>query len=700
MNLDLIHFEYARWLLLACLAMGILYAVFHYYKSRLGDVAARWQVISLAVIRGLIVFLVSFLLLGPVLQYFESRIEEPRLVVAVDNTQSMVAEEVADSAQVHQQIADKLAVFNKYFEVDTLVFSNEIADENVLTFDGTATNINQVLTFVKSRYEGIPIAGIVLMTDGIYNEGRNPIYSLSGLNAPIYPVAYGDTTQKSDIKVVQVLSNKIAYLGDHFPLEVDIAGEKMEAQGHRIDLHHISDSGNKSLIKSEKLDIEEGSYFKSVPFQVKADEVGVQHYRVSIPPVAGELTTVNNYRDIFINVIDSRQKIAIVGSSPHPDIGALQAGLSAYENYEIEKFILPDFPASLKEYDLVIMHQIPTALKNTMEYVNRVVENKMPVLWIVGSQSNLMHINQAQEIVEIRPRGRQNDEVQAAVNESFSLFDLDEDVKRNLPIYPPLDAPFGDYTLSSGTQVLLYQSVGRIKTEKPLIAIRDHNNVKSAILFGEGVWRWKLFDYMEHSNNENYNTLFSQLVKFLNAQKDLRRFIVESEKNIYDENEKVRFSANIYNEAYQSQVDPSIAMTIQSEERKYDFTFSPLASNYRLDAGFFKPGTYKWTAVATFDGSRHTTSGQFVVREIQKEYLNLEADIALLRHLAEQSGGELLSESQLEAQLTEMKDLPHAKKVKYTTEKNRPMISVAWLGALLAFLMITEWFLRRLLGDY
>ncbi len=700
MNLDFLQLDYSPWLLLACVLLGIAYAVFFYYRSHLREFNSRWKIIGLALIRGFVVAVLAFLLLGPVIRYFETHTEEPRLVVAIDNSQSMIAPEVADSTSVTQRIRAIMQKLNAQFKLDILYFTDEVTTSGRLDFDGTTTDIDAALTYVKSRYEGIPLAGIVLMTDGIYNRGANPIYDIPGLKSPIYPVPFGDTTQKSDIKIAQVLHNKIAYLGDKFPIEVDVLGEKMRAGQELIQLYEINAEGKRKLLTQKKLNLHDGIFFQTVEFQAIADEVGVQHLRVVVPPVAGEITEANNYRDIFIDVIDSRQKIAIIASAPHPDIGALYAALKTFKNYEVDRFILPEKPDLLSTYDLLILHQVPSVRGSAVDLIQSIKKKKLPVLWIVGSQTDLKRLNAHENIVQIHELSRKGDKAQAYADPSFNYFKLEEQFKESIEIFPPLDVPYAKYELGSGSQMLLKQKIGEIETEKPLIIVRDYNNRKSALITGEGLWRWKGFDYMENSANTLFDNFISQLVKYLGTSKDLRRFRVDSEKRIYDENEPVRFSASIYNDAYQFSVEPTITLTIRSEGKQYDYTFTPMKSNYSLDAGFFKPGTYRWEAEATFDGSHYTEHGQFTVKQVQREYLNLQADYALLNELADKSGGALWDGRNLDENINALKASPYANEVQYSSEKNQPLISIEWIGGLLALLLLLEWLFRRLMGDY
>ena len=60
-----------------------------------------------------------------------------------------------------------------------------------------ATDLDGLLTGIKEGYDGRNLAGVVLVSDGIVNQGRSPVYS--EFNFPIYGVAVGDTVPKKDL---------------------------------------------------------------------------------------------------------------------------------------------------------------------------------------------------------------------------------------------------------------------------------------------------------------------------------------------------------------------------------------------------------------------------------------------------------------------------------------------------------------------
>src|ERR1039458_9599962 len=87
----------------------------------------------------------------------------------------------------------------------------------------------------------------------------------------------------------------------------------------------------------------------------------MQRYTVKLSDVDGEVSFANNVKDIFIDVLDGRQKILILADAPHPDVAAIKNALESNENYEVNSFIANDFDKSLVGYNLVILDQLPSS---------------------------------------------------------------------------------------------------------------------------------------------------------------------------------------------------------------------------------------------------------------------------------------------------------------------------------------------------
>ena len=79
--------------------------------------------------------------------------------------------------------------------------------------------------------------------------------------------------------------------------------------------------------------------------------------------------------------------------------------------------------------------------------------------------------------------------------------------------FSPALAPFGQYSPSPAGQVLAYQKIGNVTTQYPLIMMGEDNQIKTAIIAAEGLWKWKLFDYLQNENHEAIKELISNTIQ-------------------------------------------------------------------------------------------------------------------------------------------------------------------------------------------
>jgi hypothetical protein len=93
------------------------------------------------------------------------------------------------------------------------------------------------------------------------------------------------------------------------------------------------------------------------------------------------------------------------------------------------------------------------------------------------------------------------------------------------------------------------------------------------MISGEGLWRWRMYDYEQSSNHDAFNALISAVVQYLSVRADDRQFRVRLEKEqfaggnrIYSENESVIFSAELLNESNELINAPDVSLTIKDEQ--------------------------------------------------------------------------------------------------------------------------------------
>jgi hypothetical protein len=93
------------------------------------------------------------------------------------------------------------------------------------------------------------------------------------------------------------------------------------------------------------------------------------------------------------------------------------------------------------------------------------------------------------------------------------------------------------------------------------------------------------------------------------------------------------------------------------------------------------------------------SAGEFTVRSLQIETLNLTANHQLLRDLAANSGGQFFDRSEVEGMSAQLRTQEAKGKI-YTSEAYLPIINLKWLFFVLLLLVSAEWSIRKYMGSY
>ncbi len=699
--MEQISFQYPAWWLILCLALGAGGAALLYYRDQTFREQARWVKWVMAVVRALVLTMIAALLLSPLIKSLDTEVKKPIVVLAQDNSESLTAGMTEEQRGQYQlaieQLQDKLG--NDY-DLKTYTFGDEVREGLEFSYSDKVTNISQFLGEIYDLYSNQNLGALILASDGIYNEGSNPVYSGNQLAVPIYTIALGDTTPKKDLALRRVFHNKIAYLGDKFNVQVDISALNCTGSNSVLSVFKV-EGGNSRKLQDIPFAIDQNDFFTTREIILDADQPGVQRYRVSVQALSGEATTVNNAKEIFIDVLDARQKILILANSPHPDLSALRQSLMTSKNYQVDIVYIADFSGNLAGYDILALHQLPSLANDATNILNQIRTRNIPTIFIVGAQSNLSALNRVQSLVSIQASGPGSNEVQAVVAPEFNLFTVSEDLRKIINKLPPLIAPFADFSDSGNGQILLYQRIGRIETRYPLLALGSPNNARTAVLCAEGIWKWRLYDFLDNQNHNLTNELIGKIIQYVGLKEDKRRFRVSLPKTIFNENEPVILDAELYNENYELINDPDATITIRDEERKeFNSTFNKAGNAYTLNAGILPVGNYTYKAFTNTGGQQLTFDGQFSVQPIQLERFETTADHGMLRLLSEQFGGQLVYPDQIGSLSDLISNKNTVKDVIYSTTKTQSAINLKWIFFLLLFLLTLEWFLRRYLGGY
>lgn len=673
-----------------CLLLAATISYLVYSRKSPWNSFTNWL---LTVLRFILIFILLFLLLNPLLNQVISEVERPSFVIAVDNSSSMIQDldsvEQRDILSSAQALKDKLASKDYDVNIHTLdAYEGSIVD---IEFDQKTTNLDRWLRDLQSRYEGKNLAGVYLFSDGKYNQGTSPAYFPYAYK--VYALGVGDTLQKRDIVLQNVLHNKIAYQGNKFPVVAEVVNFGYRDAEARLE---IRNKGKVLASKTITFATEEG--LNRVELEVEAEENGMQQLDVRVIGKSNESVKTNNFRRIFIDVIDGKQKILLVAPAPHPDIKALTAVIEQNQNYELTIYI-PDLnQPKVDQYDLVISHQAYSRYRKANEAVQAQREQGVPALLIFGNRSNILMASRSEELFTLSQRGAKRDLVFGTINGDFTLFSMEENARSNFNNYPPVSVPYGEVTLPAKSEVLLYQRVGSIGTDKPLFYLNEQNGEKTAFLLADGFWKWRMQEQAITDESTSFDDIFLKTIQYLSTKIDKRKFKFYPSNNTYFENQTVQFHAEIYNQIYERIYGEQVQVTVTNDEGfSKEYNFTPSSAYSRLEASNFAPGIYNYQAKVTLNGKQEVAFGKFSVKELQLEELDQVADFNLLRQVAHNTDGEFYTS--IENLLSDIDNF-QLKGIIHSQEDVFPVIHLKWILFVLLTLASIEWFTRKYNGGY
>ncbi|MBO7446625.1 MAG: hypothetical protein J6T86_09490 [Bacteroidales bacterium] len=693
--------EHSLWLIPVAIALGVGYALFLYFRNHNIEFEKGHR-IAMASLRGLAVTLMALLLMSPMLKRTVKETDKPVVIVAVDNSESLRA--APDSSfylkDYAARVGELIADIGSQYEVKTYL----VGDENRLTPENEAlqiplndksTNLSSLFEEMEMLYANRNVGAVVMLSDGIYNTGANPYYRAEKVKYPVYTVGLGSPELSTDLLIAGVDYNKQALKGNFFPVEIKVAANKLA--GKRAELT-VSENGNTILTKS--IQISGKQHFETVKLSIEAKNSGLHGYTIDLTELDGEVTYKNNHTKFYVEVIEQRDKIAIVYQSPHPDVAAIKEALEQTDSYEVTVSSIDQFNGTPSDYSLFILHQLPAIGQSAANLLTQIRKGGISTLYILGPKSDLNSFSGLNSGVSITQSKALTNQAVPVYNENFTSFSFSEETRQLMGRFPPVKTVFGTYKTAVSANVFLYQKVSGVDTKYPLIAFNENSGVRTGVITGSGIWQWKLYNFMYKENHDAFNEIINKTALYLASRTDKSQFRVQHAQ-VFRENSDVEFTAELYNDSYELINEPDVKMSIKGHgDTTYEAQFSKQNNGYYLNVGELPTGTYQWTATTQSGNKKFSKSGQFTVQEVMLETANLIADHDLLKSISTATNGQFFTRDQMKEVAKAIKANENIKTIATYKKRYKMLLSSPWyLGAILLLLGV-EWFLRKLNGGY
>ena len=660
--------------------IALLVALFQYrYNSKLKGKLS----IVFTLLRFLSVFAILLLLINPKFNQIKVYTEKPKLIVAVDNSNSIEHLKQSENALSALDYIKSNTEINKNFDIEVFSFDENIQQSDSINFKSKSSNIDKALRQISDIYKS-DIAPVVLISDGNQTFGND--FSVSNAyTQPVYPIILGDTVTYTDIKIQQLNVNKYAFLKNRFPVEAILVYQGNESVSSTFTIQQ----GNRVLY-SQPINFSKTDNSKVISLTLPANSVGVKSYSAKLMPLNNEKNTINNIKNFAVEVIDQKTKIALVSNFPHPDLGAFKKSIESNEQRSVEILDPYRILGKVNDFQLVILYQPDNKFKRLFEQIELEKKN---TLTIVGTKADLNFLNTNNTSFSIVPTG-QNEDFQANLNPNYAPF-LIEDI--NFESFPPLKGPFGDITFNSAFETVLEKTVLGISKEQPLFATLEYNNTRSGVILGENIWQWRAQSYLNEASFNPFDDFIGKLVQYLASNQRKSRLTVDYE-SFYTGNTNIIFKAQAFDKNYQFDGRQSLELILENVSSKEKNTFPLILknNNYQVDLSGLEASKYNFTV--RLKGENVAKSGSFEVLEYNIEQQFLNADVTKLQQLAINTNGKSYFMNDLDDLVTELSSNEAYKPIQKSNKNTVSLIDWKYLLGLIVLTLSIEWFLRKYNG--
>ncbi|MCE9603429.1 MAG: glutamine amidotransferase [Planctomycetia bacterium] len=345
------------WLLPAVAITTIALAVLAWGYLRLGG--SRRLRFTAATLKAVGIALLAAILLDPLWSGTRARPGENILLILADNSRSMQVRGDSGTKTVGDAFAEQLGGtlgderlpwlvrLKQDFDVRRYAFGDRLEPRTSFAdfkFDGRSSSLHTALRALATRFEGRPLAGIVLLSDGSATDVLSPA-DLAKL-PPIYTVLPPETAPAAEVSVTQVAATQTGF--EDAPVTLTAEAQLRGFAGEPLVCQVIDEAGK--VVQTQEQTPGERDGTAAFRFQFRPAKPGLSFYRVRAtaksqlgvwekPEMSREGTLANNERMVQVDRGRGPYRVLYVGGAPNPEHKFLGRSLADDKQVELTSLV-------------------------------------------------------------------------------------------------------------------------------------------------------------------------------------------------------------------------------------------------------------------------------------------------------------------------------------------------------------------------
>jgi uncharacterized membrane protein len=696
-----------------------------------------WRALALAIVLAC--------LLRPMLVLSSAVAQRNVIAILLDDSRSMRLGDVdggprlgamqrafADSSALVRRLSGRFAVRIFRFAADASPATSVAA----LTAGGGRTDLPSALDGVRADLAGMPLAGMIVATDGADNGGGDLAASLLALKArrvPVYTVGIGEERFSRDVAVTEVTAPSNVLAGA--TVLVDVALAVRGTGGERTTL---TAEANGRIVATEELRLPDRGDVVRTRLRIPPLAAGSYRLSVRARPIRGEQVSENNVFHMMLEVRPGPARILYLEGEPRPELAFLRRAVAADSGLQVvglvrtaeHKFLrlgvrdslelLGGFPTRREElfqFRAIILGSIESSFftGDQLRMLADFVSQRGGTLLALGGRSSLAEGGFAETpMVEVLPVTLTRDHadtgaapVELAVHPTpvgrlHAALQLRPTAPENAARWdslPPLTSVNHLGPLRSGATTLLTGRAngGDSQADVPLLAFQRYGRGMGVVFAVQDSWLWRMHASMA-VDDATHATLWRQLLRWMVA--DVPDPVeVAAVPSRVQPGEPVTLRARVTDSAFRAVNLAAVVARVTTPTGA--IVDVPMSHSFNEDGTYTaryvaeESGTYALSAVARV--GRDTTrslAGALLADDQGADVEQAELRTPLLRQIASETGGRYYPLSQADR----VADDAVYTNSGVTQRDARDLWDMPALFLLLVLLLGLEWAYRRRRG--